>query len=167
MEDELLKDEKERAEHIMLVDLARNDLGRVCRPGSVEVSSYMQVERYSKVMHIVSQVEGELTAGARPSDVIRATFPAGTVSGAPKIQAVNTIARLERFPRAFYAGLIGYLEPNGQFDSCITIRSALKAGNRFYLQAGGGVVADSTPERELEETREKLRATADALGLRV
>jgi anthranilate synthase component 1 len=167
LEEELLKDEKERAEHLMLVDLARNDLGRVCRPGSVEVSSFMQVERYSRVMHIVSQVEGELLAGTKPSAVIRATFPAGTVSGAPKIQAVNTIARLERFPRAFYAGLIGYLEPNGQLDTCITIRSAAKIGNRFYLQAGGGIVADSTPQRELEETREKLRATAGALGLQI
>jgi anthranilate synthase component 1 len=165
LEEDLLSDEKERAEHIMLVDLARNDLGRVCKPGTVEVTEMMTVERYSRVMHIVSQVEGDLVPGTKPSDVIRATFPAGTVSGAPKIQAVNTIASIEAMPRTFYAGLVGYLESNGQLDTCITIRSALKKDGKFYLQAGGGVVADSTPERELEETKEKLSATARALGL--
>ena len=167
LEEELLNDEKERAEHTMLVDLARNDLGRVCKPGSVQVTASMVVERYSKLMHIVSQVEGDLIPGKTQGDVIRATFPAGTVSGAPKIQAVNTIASIEKLPRTFYAGLVGYLEPNGQLDTCITIRSALKKGNCFYLQAGGGIVADSTPERELEETKEKLRATALALGIQI
>lgn len=167
LEEELLNDEKERAEHTMLVDLGRNDLGRVCQKGTVEVTANMEIERYSKVMHIVSQVEGDLNKGVCAGDVIRATFPAGTVSGAPKIQAVNTIAAMESFPRGFYAGLVGYLEPNGQLDTCITIRSAVKKGNKFYLQAGGGVVADSTPERELEETKEKIGATAAALGLEV
>jgi anthranilate synthase component 1 len=167
LEEELLGDEKERAEHIMLVDLGRNDLGRVSNPGTVKVTESMVIERYSKVMHIVSQVEGDLRQGVKPSDVIRATFPAGTVSGAPKIQAVNTIASLEKMPRTFYAGLVGYLEPNGQLDTCITIRSGVKKDGYFYLQAGGGIVFDSEPERELEETREKLRATALSLGLEV
>jgi len=164
---ELLADEKERAEHLMLVDLGRNDLGRVCDVGSVEVTEMMTIEKYSKVMHIVSQVEGRLSAGKSASDVIRATFPAGTVSGAPKIQAVKTIAGIEAMPRSFYAGLVGYLEPGGSLDTCITIRSALKKENRLFLQAGGGVVYDSNPERELEETNEKLRALALAAGVEV
>jgi anthranilate synthase component 1 len=164
---ELLSDEKERAEHLMLVDLGRNDLGRVCDVGTVEVTEMMGIEKYSKVMHIVSQVEGKLSSGKSSADVIRATFPAGTVSGAPKIQAVKTIAALEAMPRSFYAGLVGYLEPNGCLDSCITIRSALKKENRLFLQAGGGVVYDSNPERELEETNEKLRALALAAGVEI
>ena len=164
---ELLADQKERAEHLMLVDLGRNDLGRVCRIGSVEVTEMMSIEKYSKVMHIVSQVEGDLEEGKSASDVIRATFPAGTVSGAPKIQAVNTIASIEKHPRSFYAGLVGYLEPGGSLDTCITIRSALKKENRLFLQSGGGVVYDSNPERELEETNEKLRAIALAAGVEV
>ena len=164
---ELLGDEKERAEHLMLVDLGRNDLGRVCDIGSVEVTEMMTIEKYSKVMHIVSQVEGNLSQGRNAADVIRATFPAGTVSGAPKIQAVKTIAGIEKMPRSFYAGLVGYLEPGGSLDTCITIRSALKKENRLFLQAGGGVVYDSNPERELEETNEKLRALALAAGVEV
>ena len=164
---ELLADEKEKAEHLMLVDLGRNDLGRVCDVGSVEVTEMMVIEKYSKVMHIVSQVEGNLAEGRDAADVIRATFPAGTVSGAPKIQAVKTIAALEKMPRSFYAGLVGYLEPDGSLDTCITIRSALKKENRLFLQAGGGVVYDSNPERELEETNEKLRALANAAGVEV
>jgi len=159
--------EKERAEHLMLVDLGRNDLGRVCEVGSVEVTEMMNIEKYSKVMHIVSQVEGNLKEGLKASDVIRATFPAGTVSGAPKIQAVKTVAAIEKMPRSFYAGLVGYLEPGGSLDTCITIRSALKKENRLFLQAGGGVVYDSNPERELEETNEKLRALALAAGVEV
>ncbi len=164
---ELLTDEKEKAEHLMLVDLGRNDLGRVCDVGSVEVTEMMTIEKYSKVMHIVSQVEGKLKKGKTAVDVIRATFPAGTVSGAPKIQAVKTVAGIEGMPRSFYAGLVGYLEPGGSLDTCITIRSALKKENRLFLQAGGGVVYDSNPERELEETNEKLRALALAAGVEV
>lgn len=164
---ELLGDEKERAEHLMLVDLGRNDLGRVCDIGSVEVTEMMTIEKYSRVMHIVSQVEGNLAAGKTAADVIRATFPAGTVSGAPKIQAVKTVAAIEKMPRSFYAGLVGYLEPGGSLDTCITIRSALKKENRLFLQAGGGIVYDSDPERELEETNEKLRALALAAGVEV
>lgn len=164
---ELLADEKECAEHIMLVDLGRNDLGRVCKVGTVKVTDSMVIEKYSRVMHIVSQVEGMLEEGKTPADVIRCTFPAGTVSGAPKIQAVKTVAGLEKVPRSFYAGLVGYLEPNGSLDTCIAIRCAVKQGNRLFLQAGGGVVYDSDPERELEETNEKLRAMASVSGVEV
>lgn len=167
LEEELLADEKERAEHLMLVDLARNDLGRICRAGTVEVTELMGIERYSKVMHIVSQVEGELREGITPGDIVRATFPAGTVSGAPKIQAVRTINRLEKRDRGFYAGLVGYVRADGGLDSCITIRSALKKGEFLYLQAGGGITVDSDPERELEETNEKMRAVASAAGIEV
>ncbi len=165
--EELLSDEKERAEHLMLVDLARNDLGRFCRPGSVAVTKSMEIERYSHVMHIVSQVEGELAEGATGIDAIRATFPAGTVTGAPKIRAIETVDALEDEPRRFYAGLVGYIQADGGLDSCITIRSALKTPGYMYLQAGGGVVFDSKPEREYEETNEKLRALATILGLEV
>jgi len=164
---ELTADEKERAEHLMLVDLGRNDLGRICKVGTVEVSKTMEIEKYSKVMHMVSQVEGDLAEDKNAIDAIRATFPAGTVSGAPKIQAVKTIANLEKMPRGFYAGLVGYLESRESLDTCITIRSALKKENRLFLQAGGGVVYDSNPNRELEETNEKLRAIARAVGVEV
>lgn len=167
LEKELLADPKERAEHLMLVDLARNDLGRLSNPGTVKLTEFMTVERYSKLMHIVSQVEGEMKEGVTGADIIRKTFPAGTVSGAPKIQAVNTIAKLESEPRTFYAGLVGYFGPDHQLDNCITIRSAIKKDGSFFLQAGGGIVYDSIPERELEETNEKLRATALAIGLEV
>ncbi len=165
LERELLTDEKERAEHLMLVDLARNDLGRVCRPGSVRVTDHMSVERYSHVMHLVSQVEGELEEGRTGLDALRATFPAGTVSGAPKIRAIEVIDSLEPERRGFYAGVVGYLEPDGDLDTCITIRSAVKLGDRLVLQAGAGIVYDSVPERELEETENKLRAMAVAAGL--
>ena len=165
LEKELLDDAKERAEHLMLVDLARNDLGRFCRSGSVTVDEFMGVERYSHVMHIVSRVSGSLRDGMTGLDAIRATFPAGTVSGAPKIQAVHTIDSLEAEPRKFYAGLVGYMEPGGDLDTCITIRSAMKRGDLLALQAGAGIVYDSTPEREFEETGEKLRALAASVGL--
>ena len=167
LEADLLGDEKERAEHRMLIDLARNDLGRIARPGTVKVTEMMGVEHYSHVMHIVSQTEAELDEGVTIPEVIRATFPAGTVSGAPKIQAIRTIDTIEPVARSFYAGLVGYFEPEGNLDSCITIRSGLKRGNRLYLQAGAGIVYDSAPERELEETAEKLRALACAVGLEV
>jgi len=167
LEEELLADPKEGAEHLMLVDLGRNDLGRICRSGSVEATEFRTIEKYSHVMHIVSQVEGDLEEGRTSADAIRATFPAGTVSGAPKIRAIETIDKLEIYPRRFYAGLIGIMEPEGNMDSCITIRSALKKGDSIYMQAGAGIVYDSTPERELEETGEKLRAMATALGVEV
>jgi len=162
--EELTADEKERAEHLMLVDLARNDLGRVCRPGSVQVESYMQVEYFSHVMHLVSQVTGCLANGRTGIDALRASFPAGTVSGAPKIRAIEVLDRLESVPRRFYAGVVGYVEPGGNLDTCITIRSALKIGDQLILQAGAGIVYDSTPEREFEETREKLAALTVTVG---
>lgn len=167
LEKELLSDEKERAEHLMLVDLARNDIGRVCEPGSVQVTASFVVERYSHVMHIVSQVEGTLRDDQDGPALVRATFPAGTVSGAPKIRAIEVLDRIEQIPRRFYAGLVGYMEPGGNLDTCITLRSAFKKGNRLILQAGAGIVYDSTPEREFEETEEKLGALARAAGLEV
>ncbi len=167
LEKELLNDEKERAEHLMLVDLARNDLGRVCEAGSIEVTEMMIIERYSKVMHIVSEVTGKLRDRVTAAEVIRATFPAGTVSGAPKIQAIKTISKLEKINRGFYAGLVGYFGADGSLDTCITIRSALKKDEFLYLQAGGGIVYDSEPARELEETKEKMRAMALAAGVEV
>ncbi|AFG38581.1 anthranilate synthase component I [Spirochaeta africana] len=164
---ELLGDEKERAEHLMLIDLARNDIGRVCEPGSVEVVENMAIERFSRVMHIVSKVKGRLLPGKTGVEAIRATFPAGTVSGAPKISAMQIIDGIEPIQRKFYAGLVGYMEPEGNLDTCITIRSALCRDGNFYLQAGAGVVFDSTPEREYQETEEKLSALMRALGLEV
>ncbi len=167
LSEELLADPKERAEHLMLIDLARNDLGRVCKTGTVKVTEYMMIEKYSKVMHIVSQVEGELRDDCDSTDAVRASFPAGTVSGAPKIQAIETISKIENCNRGFYAGLVGYMDASGDLDTCITIRSGLKKQDKLYLQAGGGVVYDSTPERELEETNEKLRAAALAAGIEI
>ena len=167
LERELLADPKEQAEHLMLIDLARNDIGRVCRPGSVHMTDYMTIERYSHVMHIVSEARGTLDAGRTGLDALRATFPAGTVSGAPKIRAIEVLDRLETVPRRFYAGLVGYVEPEGSLDTCITIRSALKKNGELILQAGAGIVYDSSPERELEETGEKLAALAVAAGLEV
>jgi len=167
LEKELLNDEKEKAEHLMLVDLCRNDLGRICKPGSVEVTESMVVERYSHVMHIVSQVEGELADNKTGADAVRATFPAGTVSGAPKIRAMEIIDSLEPEKRGFYAGIVAYFEPGGTMDSCITIRSGLKKGNLLFLQAGAGIVYDSVPEREYEETNSKLAALGKAVGLEV
>lgn len=167
LEKELLADEKEKAEHLMLVDLARNDLGRICNGGTVEPTELMRIERYSKLMHIVSEVTGKLPEDFNPSDAVRATFPAGTVSGAPKIQAIETIASLEKEKRGFYAGLVGYMGVEGELDTCISIRCALKKGEHLYLQAGAGIVYDSTPEREFEETGEKMRALAIAVGVDV
>jgi anthranilate synthase component I len=167
LEAELLADEKELAEHLMLVDLARNDIGRVCVPGSVTLTADRVVERYSHVMHIVSQVEGRLRNGQTGADLIRATFPAGTVSGAPKIRAIEVLDRIEPVSRRFYAGLVGYMEPGGSLDTCITIRSACKRGRSLVLQAGAGIVYDSRPEREYEETQEKLAALARAAGVEV
>jgi anthranilate synthase component 1 len=167
LEAELRGDAKERAEHLMLVDLARNDIGRVCAPGTVEVTDYMSVERYSHVMHLVSEARGTLEPGKTGVDAIRATFPAGTVSGAPKIRAIETIDSLEPVRRGFYAGLVGYVEPGGSLDTCITIRSALKKDDLLVMQAGAGIVYDSVPERELAETEQKLAAMRAAAGIEV
>ncbi len=167
LEKELLSDEKEKAEHLMLVDLARNDLGKISRPGSVAVTESMGIERYSHVMHIVSEVEGRLMEGKTGIDAIRATFPAGTVTGAPKIKAMEIIDSLEKEKRSFYAGIVGYVGPGGMVDSCIVIRSAFKRGKLLVLQAGAGIVYDSVPEREYVETRAKLGALAKAIGVEV
>lgn len=167
LEAELLADTKERAEHLMLVDLARNDLGRIAVPGSVKVTDSCFIERYSHVMHIVSRVEAKLKDGLTGLDALRASFPAGTVSGAPKIRAIETIDRIEPVQRRFYSGIVGHLGPDGSLDTCIAIRSALKKGDTMVLQAGGGVVYDSNPGRELEETYEKMRATAKSIGLEI
>ena len=165
LEKELLADPKERAEHVMLVDLARNDLGRVCDFGTVKVNDLMIIERYSHVMHIVSQVEGRLSPQHTPYDLMRATFPAGTVSGAPKIRAMQIISELEGTTRGPYAGCVGYFSFNGNLDCCITIRTALLKDGKAYVQAGGGWVNDSTPEGEFMETVNKSRAMRTALAL--
>lgn len=156
---ELLGDPKERSEHLMLLDLARNDLGRVCIPGSVRVPRNMEVEHFSHVMHIVSDVVGQIDpTNVRPIDVLAAAFPAGTVSGAPKIEAIERLSALEREKRGFYGGAVGYIEPDGDLDFCISIRCALKQDDTWTLQAGAGIVYASQPEREWEETNEKLGA---------
>lgn len=160
---QLRENPKERAEHLMLVDLARNDLGRVCKPGSVTVPQYMETERYSHVIHLVSNTEGYVKPGVKPIQVLRASFPAGTVSGAPKISAMQILSGLEKTKRRFYAGAVGYIQNNGDLDFCITIRSALRKNDIWNLQAGGGIVYDSTPEREFTETQEKLGALIDTL----
>jgi len=165
LEKELLADPKERAEHVMLVDLARNDLGRVCDFGSVHVKDLMTVERYSHVMHIVTQVEGKLSAERTPYDLIRATFPAGTLSGAPKIRAMQIIAELEQTARGPYGGCVGYFSFNGNLDCCITIRTALIKDGRAYVQAGGGWVNDSAPEAEFQETVNKAKAMLKAVAM--
>jgi anthranilate synthase component 1 len=164
LEKELLADEKERAEHLMLVDLARNDIGRVCTPGSVEVMEYAVIERYSHVMHIVSQVEGRLAPGRTAYDLMRATFPAGTVSGAPKVRAMQIIAELERTARGIYAGALGYFGFNGNLDCCILIRTALLKNKRLYIQSGAGLVADSVPSSEYQETLNKARGMLKAVA---
>jgi len=162
LEKELLADEKERAEHLMLVDLARNDIGRVCSFGSVHAPELMVVERYSHVMHIVSQVEGRIRPDKDAFDLMRATFPAGTVSGAPKIRAMQIIAGQESVQRGFYAGALGYFSYDGNLDSCITLRTALLKDGQLYIQAGGGVVADSDPAAEYQETINKASALLKA-----
>jgi anthranilate synthase component 1 len=162
---ELLADPKERAEHIMLVDLARNDVGRVAEFGSVRVTEFMQIERYSHVMHIVSNVIGRLHNNCTVYDVVRATFPAGTVSGAPKIRAMQIIGELEKTRRGCYAGAIGYFGFDGNFDSCIALRCAVLKNGRAYFQAGAGIVSDSDPRREYEETVNKARAMMNALAM--
>jgi anthranilate synthase component 1 len=162
---ELLADPKERAEHVMLVDLARNDLGRVCDFGTVTVKDLMTIERYSHVMHLVSQVDGRLSPAHTPFDLMRATFPAGTLSGAPKIRAMQIIAELEQTQRGPYGGCVGYFSFSGNLDCCITIRTALLKDGRAYVQAGGGWVNDSTPEGEYQETVNKAKAMLKAVAL--
>ncbi|MFO7916811.1 MAG: anthranilate synthase component I [Anaerolineae bacterium] len=162
---ELLEDPKERAEHVMLVDLARNDLGRVCRFGTVSTPTMMEIERYSHVMHIVSEVRGELEDSKDAFDLLRACFPAGTVSGAPKVRAMEIIEELEPERRGPYAGAVGYFGFSGNMDTCITIRTIVMQGKEVYLQAGAGIVADSRPTKEFEETNNKLRALSQALLL--
>jgi anthranilate synthase component I len=165
LEKELLADPKERAEHVMLVDLARNDIGRVCDFGSVQVKDLMVIERYSHVMHIVSQVEGKLSKDRTPYDLMRATFPAGTLSGAPKIRAMQIISELEQTTRGPYGGCVGYFSFNGNLDCCITIRTALLKDGKAYVQAGGGWVNDSKPEDEFQETINKSKAMLKAVAL--
>ncbi len=165
LERELMADPKELAEHLMLIDLGRNDTGRVARIGSVKVTERFVVERYSHVMHIVSNVQGELSRDLGPMDVLRATFPAGTVSGAPKIRAMEIIDELEPVKRGIYSGAIGYLAWNGNLDTAIAIRTALIQDERLHIQAGAGIVADSVPELEWKETLNKGRALFRAVAL--
>jgi anthranilate synthase component 1 len=163
--DELLADEKERAEHVMLVDLGRNDLGRVATAGSVQVRDFMTIERYSHVMHIVSHVQSELLPGKDAFDLVRATFPAGTLSGAPKVRAMEIIHELEPQARGAYGGAVGYIGYDGNMALAITIRTLEVEGDRVSVQAGAGIVADSVPEREFEETRHKASGMMRALAL--
>lgn len=162
---ELLLDPKERAEHIMLVDLGRNDIGRVCEAGTVKVPELMTIEKYSHVMHLVSDVVGKLAAGKTGVDVIRATFPAGTVTGAPKIRAMEIIDELESVRRGPYAGAVGYFSFSGNLDSCITIRTIVIQGKRAFIQSGAGIVADSDPEREYQETLNKAKGMMKAVEM--
>ena len=164
---ELLADPKERAEHIMLVDLARNDIGRIAAFGTVRVTEFMDVERYSHVMHIVSNVSGRLRAGCDGFDLMKATFPAGTVSGAPKIRAMQIITELEKTRRNCYAGAVGYFGFDGNVDSCIVLRSLVLKNDKAYFQAGAGIVADSDPGREYEETINKAGAMLQAVTMAV
>ena len=163
--EELKRNEKERAEHVMLVDLGRNDIGRVCDYGTVRVPTFMALERYSHVMHLVSVVEGQLAEGRDRLDALVSCFPAGTVSGAPKVRAMQIINELEPTRRGLYAGAVGYLDFAGNLDFCIAIRSILLEKGRAYIQAGAGIVADSNPTAEYEETRDKARAMIRALEL--
>lgn len=163
LEKDLMDDPKERAEHIMLVDLARNDLGRVCEAGTIQVSRLMEVERYSHVMHLVSEVDGNLHQGMGNYELLKASFPAGTVSGAPKVRACQIIEELEGEGRGPYAGAVGYLSYSGDMDICITIRTVVVSGDTAMVQAGAGIVADSVPSNEYEETRNKARALIRAV----
>ena len=162
---DLLGDPKEKAEHIMLVDLGRNDLGRVCAQGTVQITEFMNIEKYSHVMHIVSNVRGKLREDKDGLDVLQAAFPAGTVSGAPKIRAMEIIDELERVDRGPYAGCIGYFSFSGNLDTCITIRTIVVKGKKAYVQAGAGIVADSVPDKEYQETVNKAKAQLKAIEL--
>jgi anthranilate synthase component 1 len=165
LEKELLADEKERAEHVMLVDLGRNDVGRVSRYGTVRVPNLMFVERYSHVMHLVSSVRGTLRPDLDAWDTLWACFPAGTVTGAPKVRAMQIISELEPTPRHIYAGTVLYLDFTGNLNSCIAIRSVVVSGGTAYVQVGAGIVADSVPEREYEETLNKGKALLRAIEI--
>jgi anthranilate synthase component I len=165
LETDLLSDPKERAEHIMLVDLGRNDVGRVAQIGTVEVNELMAIERYSHVMHIVSNVRGQLASDKTPFDLFVSAFPAGTVSGAPKIRAMQIISELEMEKRGLYAGAIGYFGYNGNLDTCIVIRTIVMRGKKVFIHAGAGIVADSDPEKEYQETLNKARAMLKAVEL--
>ena len=164
-EESLLASEKDRAEHVMLVDLGRNDLSRVCRPGTVRVQRFLEPEHYSHVVHLVSEVMGEIQPGRNAFDLLRATFPAGTVSGAPKVRAMQIISELEDHGRGSYAGVVGYALPDGDLDTCIAIRTLVLRDGVAYLQAGGGVVADSDPAAEHQECLDKLAAIEAAIDL--
>ena len=165
LEKELLSDPKEIAEHLMLIDLGRNDVGRVAQIGTVEVTDQMLVERYSHVMHITSNVTGQVKPGTTAMDVLRATLPAGTLSGAPKIRAMEIIDELEPVKRGVYGGAVGYIGWNGNMDTAIAIRTAVIKDGKLYVQAGAGVVADSVPELEWKETINKARAIFRAVDL--
>jgi len=161
----LLGSEKDRAEHVMLVDLGRNDLSRVCKPGTVRVERFLEPERFSHITHLVSEVAGELDDGVTPFDLLRACFPAGTVSGAPKIRAMQIISELEGYRRGVYAGAVGYALPGGELDTCIAIRTMVLRDGVALLQAGGGIVADSDPAEEHQECLNKLAALEAAIEL--
>jgi len=161
----LLRSEKDRAEHVMLVDLGRNDLSRVCRPGTVRVERFLEPERFSHITHLVSEVAGELQDGVTPFDLLRACFPAGTVSGAPKIRAMQIISELEGYRRGIYGGAVGYALPGGALDTCIAIRTMVLVDGLALLQAGGGIVADSDPAEEHQECLNKLAALEAAIEL--
>jgi len=163
--EQLQRDPKERAEHVMLVDLGRNDLGRVARPGTVAVTKYMEVERYSHVLHLVSHVEGRLKPYLDALDALRAVFPAGTLSGAPKVRAMQLIAAAEGERRGLYGGAVGYLGYDGNLDTAITIRSAVLREGMAHIHSGAGIVAGSVPEREFEETEHKAAALRRAIEL--
>ena len=160
---DLLKDKKELAEHLMLLDLGRNDVGKVSKINSIKVTEKFSVEKYSHVMHIVSNVEGKHNKSFSKLNSLLAGFPAGTVSGAPKIRAMEIIDKLEKSKRKVYAGGIGYFSANGDFDTCIALRTAISKKNKFYVQAGAGIVADSKPHKEYEETINKAKALINAL----
>ena len=165
LEEELLQDPKELAEHLMLIDLGRNDVGRVAEIGTVTLTDKMIVERYSHVMHIVSNVTGKLNDGLDAVDVIKATFPAGTVSGAPKIRAMEIIDEFEPVKRGIYSGAVGYISWDGNMDTAIAIRTAVIKDNKLYIQAGAGIVYDSIPANEWEETKNKAGAMVKAATL--
>lgn len=165
LQNELLNDEKEKAEHLMLVDLGRNDLGRVCSYGSVKITKFMSIEKYSHVMHIVSDIIGKVRHNADAFDLFKATFPAGTVTGAPKIRAMDIIEEIESSKRGLYAGAVGYFDYNGNMDFAINIRTIIMKGKDAYIQAGAGIVADSIPEKEYEETLNKARGLLKAIEM--
>jgi anthranilate synthase component 1 len=163
--EKLLASEKDRAEHVMLVDLGRNDLSRVCEAGTVHVERFLEPERFSHVTHLVSEVVGELQPDVSPFDLLRACFPAGTVSGAPKVRAMQIISELEQYRRGPYAGAVGYSLPGGMLDTCIAIRTMVLSDGVAYLQAGAGIVADSVPALEHDECLKKLAAIERAIEL--